>query len=59
MDPAPTVVIAAEVAKPVPEPKRMRVSYVVPPNETAMQRRQRLLFPGVWRKTAERIMIPA
>ncbi len=59
IDPEPTVVIAAEVAEPVPEPKRMRVSYVVPPNETAMQRRKRLLFPGVWRKTAERVMIPA
>lgn len=61
MDPvveeAPAVV--EEAAAPVEPPPRMRVSYVVPPNETAAQRRQRLLFRGVWRKNAERVMIPA
>lgn len=60
MDPVVEKPIApAEPVAVVEEPARMRVSYVIPPSETAMQRRQRLLFPGIWRKTAERVMIPA
>jgi hypothetical protein len=60
MDPVVEKPIApAEPVAVVEEPARMRVSYVIPPSETAMQRRQRLLFRGVWRKTAERVMIPA
>jgi len=47
------------VEEPVAPPARMRVSYIVPADESPAERRKRQLFPSVWRRGAQRVMIPA